>query len=121
MTFSQGADVFSRSLLMSENIKILTDVTFDDFLGAPVSLVDFWAPWCGPCQALAPILDEIASEMKDKVSFAKINVDENNETAGKFRIRSIPCLIVFKGKDEVGRILGHKDKSDLLAELEKLL
>ncbi|MDR2611910.1 MAG: thioredoxin [Deltaproteobacteria bacterium] len=106
---------------MSENIKVLTDLTFDEFLGAPASLVDFWAPWCGPCQALAPILDELAEEMKDRVSFAKINVDENNDTAARFRIRSIPCLIVFKGKDEVGRILGQKEKADLKAELERLL
>jgi thioredoxin 1 len=106
---------------MSENIKVLTDVTFDDFLGSPASLVDFWAPWCGPCQALAPVLEELADELKEKVAFAKINVDENNETAAKFRIRSIPCLIVFKGRDEAGRILGHKDKADLKTELEKLL
>ncbi|MDR1036992.1 MAG: thioredoxin [Deltaproteobacteria bacterium] len=106
---------------MSDNITVLTDPTFDEFLGGPATLVDFWAPWCGPCQALAPVLEELAGEMKDRVAFAKINVDENGDTATKFRIRSIPCLVVFKGKDEVGRILGHKDKDDLKSELEKLL
>ncbi|MDR1314297.1 MAG: thioredoxin [Deltaproteobacteria bacterium] len=107
---------------MSDNITVLTDATFSDFVqGTPLSLVDFWAPWCGPCQALAPVLDELAGEMKDRLKFAKINVDENGDTATQFRIRSIPCLIVFRGEEEAGRILGHKDKADLQAELEKLL
>jgi thioredoxin 1 len=108
---------------MSDNVTVLTDQTFDDFLSGAdkPALIDFWAPWCGPCQALAPVLAELAGDMVGKVSFAKINVDENGETASKFRIRSIPCLIIFKGGTEAGRILGHKEKSDLRNELENLL
>ncbi|MDR2200431.1 MAG: thioredoxin [Deltaproteobacteria bacterium] len=106
---------------MSENIKILTDATFDDSLPSGPTLVDFWAPWCGPCQALAPVLEELSVELKGKIEFAKINVDENNDMASKFKIRSIPCLIIFKEKVEVGRVVGHKDKFDLKKELEKYL
>jgi thioredoxin 1 len=102
---------------MSENIKTLTDAAFD-LPDGPV-LVDFWAPWCGPCQALAPVLEELSGEMKGKIDFAKINVDENSEMATKYKIRSIPCLIIFKEKSEVGRIVGHKDKLELKKELEK--
>jgi thioredoxin 1 len=106
---------------MSENIKVLTDLTFADSLTESTTVIDFWASWCGPCQALAPVLEELSVEMKDKLKFAKINVDENNDTASKFRIRNIPCLIVFKNKEEVGRVLGHKEKKELKAELEKFL
>ncbi|MDR2340447.1 MAG: thioredoxin [Deltaproteobacteria bacterium] len=104
---------------MSENILVLTDDTFDDSLPAGTTLVDFWAPWCGPCQALAPVLEELSGELKGKLDFAKINVDENNDMAAKYKIRSIPCLIIFKEKSEVGRIVGHKDKQELRKELEK--
>jgi thioredoxin 1 len=106
---------------MSENIKVLTDQTFDESLPDGPTLVDFWAPWCGPCQALAPVLEELSIELKGKVDFAKINVDENNDMANKYKIRSIPCLIIFKDKAEVGRIVGHKDKQELKKELERLV
>jgi thioredoxin 1 len=106
---------------MSENIQVLTDQTFVDSLTDSPTVIDFWASWCGPCQALAPVLEELSVEMKDKLIFAKINVDENNEMAGKFKIRNIPCLIVFKNKEEIGRVLGHKEKKELKAELEKYL
>jgi thioredoxin 1 len=106
---------------MSETIQILTDATFFDSITPSPTVVDFWASWCGPCQALAPVLEELSVEMKDSLIFAKINVDENSDTASKFSIRNIPCLIVFKDKKEVGRVLGHKEKKELKAELEKFL
>ncbi|MDR1109257.1 MAG: thioredoxin [Deltaproteobacteria bacterium] len=108
---------------MSENIQVLTDDTFDQAVAdspLPV-LVDFWAPWCGPCRAVAPILAELSAEMGSKLCFAKMNVDENPATPGKFKVRSIPCLIVFRKGEELGRVVGHKGKQILQAELEKML
>jgi thioredoxin 1 len=108
---------------MSENIKELTDESFDQILSEsqlPI-LVDFWAPWCGPCRALAPILGELSQELSSKLAFAKINVDENQDTPGKYNVRTIPCLIVYKDSQEIGRVVGHKGKQVILAELEKML
>jgi thioredoxin 1 len=108
---------------MSENIKELTDDIFDQALSdsaLPV-LIDFWAPWCGPCRALSPILGELSEEMSSKLSFAKINVDDNQEAPSKYNVRTIPCLIVFKDSKEIGRVVGHKGKNILMAELEKML
>ncbi|MDR2368387.1 MAG: thioredoxin [Deltaproteobacteria bacterium] len=108
---------------MSENIQELTDDVFDQTLSdtALPILVDFWAPWCGPCRALAPILGELSEEMSSKLAFAKINVDENQDAPSKYNVRTIPCLIVFKNGQEVGRVVGHRGKQNLSAELEKLL
>jgi thioredoxin 1 len=100
---------------------VLTDNDFSDKLPDKPTIVDFWASWCGPCQALGPVLEELSVELSDKWLFAKINVDENSETASKFRIRSIPCLILFKDKAEVGRLVGYKDKKELVLELESYL
>ena len=108
---------------MSDSVQVLTDDIFDKALvdsSLPV-LVDFWAPWCGPCRMVAPILEELSGEMADKLSFAKINVDENHDAANKYKIRSIRCLIVFRGVNEIGRVIGHKGKSDLVKELDKIL
>ncbi|MDR3134723.1 MAG: thioredoxin [Deltaproteobacteria bacterium] len=109
---------------MSENIKELTDDIFDETLSSstlPV-LVDFWAPWCGPCRALAPVLGELSNELSDKLFFVKVNVDENQNAPSKYNVRTIPCLIVFKNGEEVGRVVNaHKGKQILLAELEKML
>jgi thioredoxin 1 len=106
---------------MSETIKVLSDSTFADSLTNELTVIDFWAGWCGPCQALAPIFEELSQEMRGKLVFGKINVEENNDTASQYKIRNIPCLIVFKNREEVGRVLGLKDKAGLKAELEKFL
>jgi len=81
-------------------------------------LVDFWAPWCGPCRMVAPIVDELSDEYDGKVKFVKLNTDDNVKTASEFGIRSIPTLLVFKGGKPVGQIIGFRPKSDLKKRLD---
>lgn len=84
-------------------------------------MVDFWAPWCGPCRAVAPVLEEIAGEYADKVVVAKVNTDEDNQYAMQFGIMAIPTMILFKNGQEVDRIQGAGPKSYYTQRLEKLL
>ena len=84
-------------------------------------LVDFWAPWCGPCKMVAPIVDELAEEYDGKVKFVKLNTDDNIETASKYGIRSIPTLMVFKGGEAVEQVVGFRPKSELKKSLDKAL
>jgi thioredoxin 1 len=108
---------------MSAATKTVTDATFDaDVLGSekPV-LVDFWAEWCGPCKMVAPVLEEIASEHGDKITVAKVNIDENPEIARRYQIMSIPTMSVFSGGEVVRSIVGAKPKAALLRDLEDIL
>jgi thioredoxin 1 len=84
-------------------------------------LVDFWAPWCGPCRMVAPIVDELSEEYDGKVKFVKLNTDDNVQTASAFGIRSIPTLLVFKGGEVAGQIVGFRPKSDLKKRLDAVL
>ncbi len=101
---------------------IITETNFDEVLsaGKPL-LVDFWAPWCGPCRALSPVIGEIAGEYADKAIVGKCNVDENGELATKFRIMSIPCLLFFKDGQLVDRLVGAQPKSAITAKIDSLL
>ena len=108
---------------MANGVETLTTSTFDETVVSsdlPV-LVDFWAEWCGPCKAIAPILEEIAGEHGDRVRIAKINVDENPDIARRFDVMSIPTLIVFKDGSAQKRLVGAKGKGQLLAELDEFL
>ena len=84
-------------------------------------LVDFWAPWCGPCRMVAPVVEELAEEYDGKVKFVKLNTDDNIETASKYGIRSIPTLMVFKGGEAVEQVVGFRPKSELKKSLDKAL
>src|SRR5580765_6575227 len=104
----------------------ITEVTDNNFQAEVIEsdtpvLVDFWAPWCGPCRVVAPVLEEIASERGDALRIVKLNVDENQQTAAKFEVLSIPTLILFKAGEPVKKVIGAYPKKKLEAELEPAL
>ena len=103
--------------------RYVADATFEQEVlkSAKPVLVDFWAPWCGPCRMVAPIVEELAEEYDGKVEFVKLNTDDNPNTAVKYGIRSIPTLLVFKGGEPVGQIVGFRPKSDLKERLDAVV
>lgn len=108
---------------MSDLIKNVSDASFDaDVIqsGQPV-LVDYWAPWCGPCKMIAPILEEVAAQYAGRLTVAKLNVDDNQETAAKYGIRGIPTLMLFKNGQAAATKVGALSKSQLTAFLDGAL
>ncbi|MEV6770869.1 thioredoxin [Nocardia sp. NPDC051030] len=103
--------------------KTVTDKTFADdvLLSEKPVLVDFWAAWCGPCKMVAPVLEEIAATNADKITIAKVDADNNPESAASYNILSLPTMVLFQGGREVKRIVGAKGKAALLRELEGVL
>jgi thioredoxin 1 len=105
--------------MSNELIKYVTDASFDaEVLKAAPVLVDYWAEWCGPCKMIAPILDEVATTYKDKVTIAKMNVDENREVPAQFGIRGIPTLMIFKAGQLVATKVGALSKAQLTAFID---
>ena len=109
--------------MASEKVMAFTDANFDmDVIQSDIPvLVDFWATWCAPCKAIAPLIDTVADEYAGKVKVGKVNVDENQAIPGKFGVRGIPTLILFKGGVVVDQIVGAVPKSQLDALLAKAL
>ena len=99
----------------------VTDATFTDIVehAARPVLLDMWAAWCGPCKTLAPIVDDLAGELAGQVRVAKLNVDENPQTASRFNVRSIPTLLLLKGGQEVDRIVGVHPKADIVRRVQQ--
>jgi thioredoxin 1 len=103
---------------MSANVKELTDQTFDEQIKNGVTLVDFWAPWCGPCRMQAPILEQVAVRIGGKATIAKLNVDDYVEIAARFGIRGIPTLILFKDGEPVQQFVGLQPEQRLVSTIE---
>jgi thioredoxin 2 len=84
-------------------------------------LLDMWAPWCGPCRMIAPVIEQLAGELAGRVKVAKLNTDENPMTASRFNVRSIPTLLVIKGEKEIDRLVGAMPKQEILRRIEPLI
>ena len=108
--------------MAGENVKHLTDAEFEEYVlkSDLPSLVDFWAPWCGPCKAIGPVIEELAGDYTGKVQIVKMNVDDNPTTPGKYSIRAIPTLILFKGGEIVDQVTGAVGKTQLVTMLNKI-
>ena len=109
--------------MSEEKVKHIKDENFEqEVIKSDIpTLVDFWAPWCGPCLMVAPVVEELAKEMQGKIVFGKLNVDENQTTSMKYQIMSIPTLMVFKDGEVVGKIIGFRGKEPLEELIKKAL
>ncbi len=109
--------------MASNAVKIVTDANFEQEVlkSSTPTLIDFWAVWCGPCRALAPVIDELAGENRGKINVFKLNVDENPETAAKYGIRGIPTLLFFKNGQVAHQSVGVTPKADLQKIIDKVI
>jgi thioredoxin 1 len=105
----------------SENVKILTDENFTSTVKNGVSLVDFWAAWCGPCRVQGPIVDEIADEIGDKAKICKLDIDQHKKIAGQLGIQSIPTILIFKDGKMVQKFVGVKPKQHLIKAINSYI
>ena len=103
----------------SNKIKVLNTKNFKTQTRSGLVLVDFWAPWCGPCKMMSPVLNDVAEEMDGEVVIGKLNVDHNQPIAKKYKVRSVPTLVLYENGQEIDRFVGVKNKKFLLKELRK--
>lgn len=103
----------------SPKIKVLNIKNFKSQIRSGITLVDFWAPWCGPCKMMAPILNDLAESAGENVKIGKVNVDHNQPLAGKYKVRNIPTMVLYKQGKEINRFVGVKNKKFLLKEIER--
>jgi len=103
------------------DVQAVSDDTFDAEVlkSATPVLIDFWAPWCGPCRAIAPIVEELAAEYKDKIKIGKMDVDSNSATPMRYKVTGIPTLLVFKGGQVVEQLVGYRPKDAIAQALNK--
>lgn len=108
---------------MAGNVKEISDAEFDaEVLKSSIPcLVDFWAPWCGPCKSIAPILEELAGEYAGKIKIVKVNVDENPKSPTTYKVRGIPNLVFFKGGEVIDQVVGAVPKEQLIAAVIKAI
>lgn len=104
-----------------EKIKILTGQNFQNQVKTGVTVVDFWAAWCMPCKMMVPVLNSVADELKGNNSIGKLNIEEHQDVAAKYKVRSIPTLIMFKNGKEINRFVGVKTKDFLIKEIQKAI
>jgi thioredoxin 1 len=107
--------------MASEKVKTFTDSNFDEEVKAGVVLIDFWAEWCGPCRRLAPTVDALATEYEGRATVAKMNVDENPNIPGRFMIRGIPTMLIFKNGALADQIVGLVGKEEIAKKLDQQL
>jgi thioredoxin 1 len=107
--------------MASDKLKTLTDSNFDQEIQTGVVLVDFWAEWCGPCRRIAPIVEELAGQYDGRATVGKLNVDENPNVPGRFMIRGIPTLLLFKNGQLADTLVGLAPKEDIAKMIEKHL